>query len=84
MAGPDPVLTDFLEYLEFERALSRHTVAAYRRDLDGYASFLAQRGIGDPDGVSRDFLAKDRVGVEHRGDLAPLGNLHAIEPRAHT
>ncbi len=46
MAVPDPVLADFLEYLEFERALSRHTVAAYRRDLEPFVSFLASRGRG--------------------------------------
>jgi integrase/recombinase XerD len=44
--GSDPFLVDFLEYLEFERALSRHTVAAYRRDLGPFVAFLAARGRG--------------------------------------
>jgi integrase/recombinase XerD len=44
--GPflDPDLAEFLEYLEFERALSRHTVAAYRRDLEPFVAFLVSRG----------------------------------------
>jgi integrase/recombinase XerD len=40
----DPALVDFLEYLEFERALSLHTVAAYRRDLEPFVAFLVARG----------------------------------------
>ncbi|MBX5463934.1 MAG: site-specific tyrosine recombinase XerD [Clostridia bacterium] len=34
----------FLAYLGVERALSRHTVAAYRRDLADFAAFLRLRG----------------------------------------
>jgi integrase/recombinase XerD len=37
----------FLDYLTAERGLSRHTVAAYRRDLTRYAQFLAGRGVDD-------------------------------------
>jgi integrase/recombinase XerD len=37
----------FLDYLTAERGLSRHTVAAYRRDLTQYAQFLAGRGVDD-------------------------------------
>jgi len=44
VSGADPALADFLEYLEFERALSLHTVAAYRRDLEPFAAFLAAGG----------------------------------------
>jgi integrase/recombinase XerD len=42
--GADPCLTDYLEHLEFERALSRHTVAGYRRDLEPFVAFLHARG----------------------------------------
>lgn len=45
----------FLRALRVERGLAAATVAAYRRDLARYASFLAERGIGDLDAV----LAED-------------------------
>ncbi|MEW6059445.1 MAG: site-specific tyrosine recombinase XerD [Actinomycetota bacterium] len=37
----------FLDHLTVERGLSANTLAAYRRDLARYGSFLASRGIGD-------------------------------------
>ena len=37
----------FLDHLTIERGLSGHTVAAYRRDLERYATFLRARGITD-------------------------------------
>jgi integrase/recombinase XerD len=37
----------FLDHLTIERGLSDHTVAAYRRDLERYATFLRARGITD-------------------------------------
>ncbi|HET9958495.1 MAG TPA: tyrosine recombinase XerC [Polyangiaceae bacterium] len=36
----------FLEYLQHERRASRHTVAAYGRDLRNFAEFVAERGAG--------------------------------------
>ena len=39
----DPV-TEYLETLQMERGASRNTLAAYRRDLAGYAAFLARAG----------------------------------------
>jgi integrase/recombinase XerD len=41
--GTDPV-TEFLEILQTERGASRHTLAAYRRDLDDFTGFLGTRG----------------------------------------
>ena len=38
------LLLDFLAYLEFERGLSRNTLAAYRTDLLQYGTFLAGQG----------------------------------------
>jgi integrase/recombinase XerD len=35
----------FLDHLAAERGLSGHTLTAYRRDLDRYASFLQERGV---------------------------------------
>lgn len=37
----------FLDHLAVERGLSANTVAAYRRDLGRYGSFLRDRGIAD-------------------------------------
>lgn len=36
----------FVEFLAVERARSDNTIAAYRRDLEDYARFLARRGRG--------------------------------------
>jgi len=41
------LVLDFLGYLELERGLSRHTLEAYRSDLQQYGEFLARRGL-DP------------------------------------
>lgn len=46
-------LVDFLSQVAVERNLSPNTVAAYRRDLGSYIEFLAERGIMDPDDVTR-------------------------------
>lgn len=40
----EALLLDFLAYLEFERGLSRNTLAAYRTDLLQYGAFLAEHG----------------------------------------
>ena len=41
----------FLDHLVVERGLSPHTVAAYRRDLRGYAAFCRESGIHDAGGA---------------------------------
>jgi integrase/recombinase XerD len=40
----DDLRREFLRWAEAEAALSRHTLAAYRRDLEDYAAFLRRRG----------------------------------------
>lgn len=48
-------LTDeFLAHLTVERGSSVHTVDAYRRDLGFYMETLAERGVSDPNLISRD------------------------------
>jgi len=49
--GPGPVeqlppvlVREYLDHLSFERGMSRHTVAAYRRDLTAYAAAMRERG----------------------------------------
>lgn len=39
------VITDFLNHLAVEKGASRHTLAAYRRDLGRYAEFLEGKGV---------------------------------------
>src|SRR5262249_28743865 len=56
----EALVLDFLAYLEFERGLSRNTLAAYRTDLLQFGRFLAERDrdatAADP-GDPSDFLA---------------------------
>jgi integrase/recombinase XerD len=41
----EPLLLDFLAYLELERGLSRNTLEAYRSDLLQFGEFLHRRGV---------------------------------------
>ena len=43
----------YLDYLLVERGLSENTLAAYRRDMRAYASFLHDRGIDGPNAITR-------------------------------
>ena len=68
------LLLDFLAYLEFERGLSRNTLAAYRTDLLQYGAFLAERDKGptDAEGVDvADFLAGLATGDGERQPCSP-------------
>ncbi|QXE89536.1 tyrosine recombinase XerC [Geomonas subterranea] len=55
-------IEQFCGYLETERNVSPHTLAAYRSDLELFASFLAQRGEPLPEAVDhlaiRQYLAQ--------------------------
>ncbi|MDE2347478.1 MAG: tyrosine recombinase XerC [Gammaproteobacteria bacterium] len=69
-ALPRDWIDRFAAHLSHERRLSRHTVAAYRRDLEALARFLERRGgcaWGDADAAQiRAFAA-----AEHAGGLDP-------------
>lgn len=43
----DRAADSYLRHVTIERGLSEHTVAAYRRDLDGYLEWLAREGVDD-------------------------------------
>ena len=45
-------LDAYLRHVTIERGLSEHTIAAYRRDLDGYRVWLAGEGIADSSEVT--------------------------------
>lgn len=38
---PDPSVTEFLDYLRYERGMSPNTLAAYSRDLSRFSAFLS-------------------------------------------
>lgn len=46
----------FLRHITIERGLSAHTVAAYRRDLAGYLTWLDERGVDDTDAVTGELV----------------------------
>jgi site-specific recombinase XerD len=60
---------DFLESLELERGASRHTVAAYRRDLEVLTAFLTRAGL-DPDRLDGEDLVPYAEQLRAEG-LAP-------------
>ena len=45
-------IDNFLHHLTVEKGLSRNTLEAYARDLQGYAFFLRERGIANVEGSS--------------------------------
>ncbi|MGA2320050.1 MAG: site-specific tyrosine recombinase XerD [Solirubrobacteraceae bacterium] len=69
----EPLVLDFLAYLELERGLSRNTLEAYRSDLLQFAAFLDRRGL-DVFTVSHGeiaaFLSELAAGREGRPPLA--------------
>ena len=63
----------FLDHLTVERGLSPNTLAAYRRDLARYATFLRARGVPDARQVSDHDVAGHVAGVSAstHGDEKP-------------
>jgi len=47
----------FLRHVAIERGLSENTVAAYRRDIEAYLSFLSEKGVTSPHDISADDVA---------------------------
>ena len=54
---PARAVDAYLRHITIERGLSEHTVAAYRRDLAGYRTWLQERGIDDVDEVTAALVA---------------------------
>ena len=68
----EAMLLDFLAYLEFERGLSRNTLAAYRTDLLQYGAFLAERHTGPAEASSAD-VADFLADLAHGRGRPPCG-----------
>ena len=69
-------LTEYLGYLTVERGSSSNTVGAYGRDLRRYLGWLAERGVTDPEGVTRELVEA------HVADLVDVGLAPASVERA--
>jgi len=88
MATPEEAIRTFLDHLMVERAVSRHTTSAYRRDLARYAGYLSDRGVTDLEEVTpvriADYAASLREGVRGRNGgwkeapLAPASVARAV------
>jgi integrase/recombinase XerD len=64
----DRAIDSYLRHISIERGLSDNTVAAYRRDLAGYAAWLVERDITDTDLVQPDTV---RAFAEHAATADP-------------
>jgi integrase/recombinase XerD len=51
-------LDSYLRHVTIERGLSEHTVAAYRRDLDGYVTWLTDAGISETSEVTPHVISR--------------------------
>ena len=61
---------EYLDYLAIERGSSDNTVAAYGRDLSRYVAWLGERGVSEPDDVTR-ALVEEHVAALVEVGLAP-------------
>jgi len=72
-AGIEPLLSDFLAYLELERGLSRNTLEAYRSDVLQFGEYLERRQL-DPlrvdHGEIAAFLSELAAGGDGRAPVA--------------
>ncbi|MGN7862900.1 site-specific tyrosine recombinase XerD [Microbacterium sp. 22303] len=53
----DRALDAYLRHVTIERGLAGHTLAAYRRDLDGYLTWLGAQGITDTEAITAETVA---------------------------
>lgn len=59
--------SEFTSYLDVECGLSVNTVAAYRRDLEAFARFLAARGVTSAQEISEDHIVQFQLREKDRG-----------------
>lgn len=68
---------EYLDYLAIERGSSDNTVAAYGRDLSRYVAWLGERGVSEPDDVTR-ALVEEHVAALVEVGLAPASVERAL------
>ena len=68
---------EYLSYLAVERGSSDNTVAAYGRDLARYLAWLGERGVSEPDEVTRELIEAHICALTEVG-LAPASVERAV------
>jgi integrase/recombinase XerC len=63
-------IASFLSSLRFERRLSRHTISAYERDLEAFASFCQKEGVAGLDALDA-YHVRSFAAEGHRRGLSP-------------
>ena len=74
-------ISQFLAHIDVERALAKATVKAYESDLNRYVTWLAERGITQPDDIAKqdveDYVAfLDAAGESARSKARRLASVH--------
>lgn len=88
------IIAEYLQYLAIERRLSPNTIAAYRRDLDKYAKYLAQEKIDRLENVKSTTVGKFLGQLQQNSEqkisarsasrtIAPVRGLHRFCLREH-
>lgn len=77
----DDAIESFLAWCRVEKGLARNTIEAYGRDLSGLAAFLAERGISDPDEVTRSDLSDWMVALSKQGLTSRSVARHRVSAR---
>ncbi|MFH8252923.1 site-specific tyrosine recombinase XerD [Microbacterium sp. B2969] len=76
----DRAIDAYLRHISIERGLSGNTVAAYRRDLAGYALWLGERGTTESDAVTPALVAEfiaDRSSAQPQPAASSLTRLQS-------
>ena len=74
-------IDDFMNYISVERGLARNTLLAYRRDLDKYIDYLAQKGIKSSEQVNQEHVSNFMFDLK-KHEMSPTSicrNLAAVK-----
>ena len=73
----DGALEAFVHHLRAERALSKHTVEAYARDVKRYLLGLEEAGVTDPDDARREHVEALLVSLA-QSEISPRSSARAV------